>query len=218
MSKSYRIDDVFSPSAPIQSNDLFFGRLAQLDLVCDAINERGQHFVVYGERGVGKTSLANILSSHILNVVVTKVTCNRHEDFKQIWKKALSKVRFQHTSQGTGYIPEKNITETQLDLFLPDGDTIDALDLQSVLEQVQRPLLFVFDEFDSVTSAEFQAAFADTIKTLSDNAPHVSIGIVGIADSVDGLIGSHPSIERCLRQIKMPRMSKAELHQIVDRD
>ncbi len=56
---------------------------------------------------------------------------------------------------------------------------------------------------------------ADTIKALSDNILSVTILIVGIADSVNDLIGDHPSIERCLLQIKMPRMSNDELHEII---
>ena len=58
---------------------------------------------------------------------------------------------------------------------------------------------------------------ADTIKALSDNVPNVTILIVGIADDVDELIGNHPSIERCLLQINMPRMSNEELTEIIDK-
>jgi replication-associated recombination protein RarA len=81
------LERAFSPSAPIASKELFLGRYQQIEKTCDAINERGQHFVVYGERGVGKTSLANIINSKLTNVCVAKVTCNRGEDFKQIWEK-----------------------------------------------------------------------------------------------------------------------------------
>jgi Holliday junction resolvasome RuvABC ATP-dependent DNA helicase subunit len=31
----------------------------------DAINQQGQHVLIYGERGVGKTSLANVLSGFL---------------------------------------------------------------------------------------------------------------------------------------------------------
>jgi hypothetical protein len=57
---------------------------------------------------------------------------------------------------------------------------------------------------------------ADTIKTLSDNAIKTTLILVGVADSVDQLIGEHQSIERAIKQVPMPRMSKAELIQIVD--
>jgi len=207
----------FSPAAPIAQRELFLGRFDQLESTCDAVNERGQHFVLYGERGVGKTSLANIISSALQNVVVAKVTCNRQEDFKNVWQKALAKIRFRKENEGLGFVPEKAVREIQLDLFLPNRTEIDSLDVQEVLEKVGENLLFIFDEFDSIHDEAFKASFADTIKTLSDNAPHVTVGIVGIADSVESLIGKHPSVERCLRQIAMPRMSDEELGLIIDK-
>ncbi|MEJ7663959.1 MAG: hypothetical protein WKG07_32725 [Hymenobacter sp.] len=57
---------------------------------------------------------------------------------------------------------------------------------------------------------------ADTIKSLSDNVPFVTILVVGIADNIIELIGDHQSLERCLMQIKMPRMSDPELEEIIN--
>ena len=57
--------------------------------------------------------------------------------------------------------------------------------------------------------------FADLIKAFSDNNINTTIVIVGIADDISDLIGSHPSLERCLKQIKMPRMSDKESEEII---
>ena len=57
-----RVGEVFTPGAPVDRFALFAGRTPQIMSVVDAINQRGQHVVLYGERGVGKTSLANILA------------------------------------------------------------------------------------------------------------------------------------------------------------
>lgn len=209
------LEKAFSPSAPITSKELFSGRARQLDASCGAINERGQHFVIFGDRGVGKTSLANIIEFQLSNVVVSKVTCNRTDSFKEIWEKALNKITFAQQHQGMGFRPELKTELMQLDLFLPQKAVISTLDIQHTLEKVSCNLLFLFDEFDSIISREIQSQFADTIKALSDNAPRVTIGVVGIADDVESLIGKHQSLERCLKQIEMPRMSKAELEAIV---
>ena len=51
----------FSPSAPVRERDVFAGRREQIHQVVDAINQDGQSVLIYGERGVGKTSLANVI-------------------------------------------------------------------------------------------------------------------------------------------------------------
>ena len=55
------ITEAFSPGAPVQERDLFAGRSTQIASLEDAVNQRGRHAIVYGERGVGKTSLVNVL-------------------------------------------------------------------------------------------------------------------------------------------------------------
>ena len=56
-----RVAQAFTPSAPIDDLELFAGRLQQVQVVVNAVVQKGQHVALYGERGVGKTSLANIL-------------------------------------------------------------------------------------------------------------------------------------------------------------
>lgn len=75
--KLLKLREVFSPSAPIQTRDLFYGRIKQINKVVETINENGKHTVLYGERGVGKTSLANIMVELFPEVICSKITCNR---------------------------------------------------------------------------------------------------------------------------------------------
>src|SRR5208337_3486900 len=56
---------------------------------------------------------------------------------------------------------------------------------------------------------------SDTIKALSDYGCAATILIIGVADSVSGLVNDHQSIERVLVQVPMPRMSSGEIKQIV---
>ena len=56
-----RVAEVFTPSAPIDSMALFRGRSTQIQMLVEAVSQIGQHAIVYGERGVGKTSMANVL-------------------------------------------------------------------------------------------------------------------------------------------------------------
>ena len=80
----------------------------------------------------------------------------------------------------------------------------------------RRVAVFI-DEFDRLASNDDRLLFADTIKTLSDELPGATIVLVGVADDVEQLIAEHLSIERALVQIHMPRMSHAELAEVVSR-
>src|SRR4051794_10335809 len=91
-----RVGTVFTPAAPINRNELFAGRKDQLLRVLDAINQRGQHAVIYGERGVGKTSLANILTVHLRApngiLIAPHVTCAKGDDYSSIWRKVFTEI------------------------------------------------------------------------------------------------------------------------------
>ena len=82
---------VFTPSAPIDNQALFAGRVNQLNRLTGAVSQRGQHAVLFGERGVGKTSLANKLlqtlkgSQEQLKSVI--VNCDTEDRFDQLWCK-----------------------------------------------------------------------------------------------------------------------------------
>jgi len=210
------LSTVFTPSSPIVSQDLFFGRFNQINKIVDAINEKGQHAVLYGDRGVGKTSLANIAREKLTNIIIVKVTCNRTESFKEIWQKAFKQITLLNQRGGVGFTAVPTTHPVQLDLFLPQAEEIDSSDILTALSNINNLVLCIFDEFDSVKNPDTLLRFADTIKALSDNAPNVTLLMVGIAKDVTDLIGSHPSNDRCIKQIKLPRMSPVELAEIVD--
>jgi histone H3/H4 len=52
---------------------------------------------------------------------------------------------------------------------------------------------------------------------MSDNSANTTLIIVGVADSIDELIADHASIDRAIVQVRIPRMSKKELLEIVDK-
>src|SRR4051794_6161605 len=87
-----QISNAFTPAAPINDVDLFADRPDQSFSCLDALFQRGLHVALYGERGVGKTSLANVLPKIIrdtglpaLNAV--RIDCNTNDTFNSIWKK-----------------------------------------------------------------------------------------------------------------------------------
>ncbi len=60
------IRNVFTPNKPVDAIELFFGRTDIVRRVIESLNTPGQHLLLYGDRGVGKSSLANV-TAKILN-------------------------------------------------------------------------------------------------------------------------------------------------------
>ena len=54
-----RIHEVLFPATPIQSEEFVFGRQKEIDRIRRALMAPGRKIFIYGERGVGKSSLAN---------------------------------------------------------------------------------------------------------------------------------------------------------------
>jgi hypothetical protein len=52
----------FTPWTPVSTRAAFSGRYDEIIKVTGAVAQPGRHVILYGERGVGKTSLANIFS------------------------------------------------------------------------------------------------------------------------------------------------------------
>ncbi|MEO8629363.1 MAG: hypothetical protein ABI612_14865 [Betaproteobacteria bacterium] len=52
------VRNIFTPRQTIHSVSLFFGREALVRKLIEQIDTPGQHALLYGDRGVGKSSLA----------------------------------------------------------------------------------------------------------------------------------------------------------------
>lgn len=57
-----KLNKVIRPSAPISSFEMLFGREKQVNEIEAALYADGRHVFIYGDRGVGKTSLAQTVA------------------------------------------------------------------------------------------------------------------------------------------------------------
>ena len=221
---NHSVSEVFTPAAPVNESALFAGRNDQLNKVIDAANQRGQHAIIYGERGVGKTSLANILSSRMVTkggegILAPHVNCNSVQTYGDIWLDAFDQIEISKERR-IGF--SDDVANTVLPPMLPpDVEDITPGKVCAALTKVAdmqnlKPTLIVLDEFDRVPNGDIKRAVADTIKTLSDRAVHVTIVVVGVADTIGNLIHEHQSIERAITQVHMPRMETSELYEVLD--
>src|ERR1051326_8743359 len=193
----------FTPHAPINDAEHFALRDKQVHECTRAMVQTGLHIALYGERGVGKTSLAKVLPDllrqfKLPNVDGVRIACGSESDFRSIWRSVFKQARLD--------VPEVEAAD-----FGPE-------DVRFALEKDNRRLLVVIDELDRLdgeTAETARSLLADTLKSLSDNAVNATVMLVGVADTLDLLLGDHFSVVRSLVQVHMPRMSAPEAREVL---
>lgn len=200
--------DAFTPGAPIDEVSLFAGRQPLIQRLRDAVASKGRHAIVFGERGTGKTSLVNIFHLGQFQpklVTFVYVQCSQSDDFEALWLRALQRILFR-TEDG----------EIVADSLLRGPVSPDEIEVILGYIPIRQIPIIVFDEFDRIKDDNCKALMTETIKQLSNSSQiHSTIILVGVADNINQMIQHHASISRNLVQIRMPRMQRDELQQIV---
>ncbi len=217
LDRTRRVAEAFRPAAPINRRDLFAGRASQIADVFSIVSQPGQHAIVYGERGVGKTSLG-LVAAELLraaNVLTAWATCDASDNFSSVWGKALGEIGVTTTRQAIGFGERVDESTEPLSRLLASRE-VTPHNVQGALQQAsrERAIAIFIDEFDRFQDPGGRVLFADTIKALSDRVVSSTVVLIGVADSVGELIREHRSVERALVQIQMPRMSTSELVEI----
>ncbi|WP_431266727.1 ATP-binding protein [Dankookia sp. P2] len=152
-----------------QGRNSFIGRDAELKRILRAVMEDHSHVILYGERGYGKTSLANLAMGAIrkAGLPVSRHVCSVGSDFDTIMRGLF-----------------RGMPLRSLDLALPgtadgvqNGEAllpprpVRPADVVAVATRFGgvRPVL-VIDEFDRIADDATRVSLADTIKQLSDES------------------------------------------------
>lgn len=228
------VREVFTPHQPIQTVDLFFGRQREVQALIEHLNTPGQHALLFGDRGVGKSSLANVASNLLLQHVIKgdlyKKRCDSTDNFTTLFSEPLAAV-----DVDLNLIESENIKSeggrAGLGVFGINAGINTATENRSrergSCEQANSPGwladklkglngLCLIDEVDSIRNSIDREKLAEVIKHLSDYGSSFKILLVGIAETGSELTAGHPSVDRCLRETRLGRMDDGELRFIID--
>lgn len=249
--------NAFTPSREVVEPELFAGRQKQILELCDALQTAGQIPVIYGDRGLGKTSLA--VQAQLIAMGATElldsikasdrsipeseaflalyVACSDEvrtgADLIQLLINSLEDLDVENTDSDrpSRLVDRKTSMGVTLKLFrLESVRTYQAqaerirfenLNLSEKLQKVvraigdsteQRKILFIIDEIDR---AESLSGFASFLHNVS--SPVLRFMLIGVAQNIADLHLSHPSVDRALVPISVPRMTRGELADVIDR-
>ena len=212
----------FKPGTPIDRQQLFAGRQLQIRKVLNAIIQPGQHVIIFGDRGVGKTSLAKVVSDMMRKAESFKtlnsgtINCDPTDNFDKLWRKIFRELSFAMELQDAGFEKSKVTSAVSIASILPEHP-LQPDDIRYFLSsKIDKSIVLIIDELDRLSDQISRSQLADTIKNLSDHAVDVTLVLVGVGDSVDELVAEHQSIQRSLVPVPMQRMSPTELIKILE--
>jgi predicted component of type VI protein secretion system len=211
-----KIRRAFTPSQPVADSRMFAGRQAILRTIISSIEDQRLHLVLYGERGIGKTSLLHMLAqaAHEARYIVVYTSCGAASNFDETFRAAAGEIPLLFHS---GFGPTTSEAEggaTLADL-LPSTPLSPRQfsDLCTKLRGTR--VLIMLDEFDRCDSPTFRRNIAELIKNLSDRLGRVQLLLAGVAGDLSEIVEHIPSIRRNILALGVPRMTDAEVLQIV---
>ena len=196
----------FTPSAPVENEAVFAGRASQAQRLLNAIYDKGRHVVLFGERGVGKTSLSLVTATALPedDWCSIRVSCNADDTFTSLWRRIVGKL---------AALDGRRLSLEQEEALQSLGSPSDLLAILG--DEGERRAVIFIDEFDRIGDPQVSSRMADLIKVLSDERHDITLVVVGVADEASRLVVAHPSVQRALVEIHLPRMTMDELRQVV---
>jgi len=167
----------FTPTQPKRLERLFTGRRLQIERIVGAIERDRAHVVVFGDRGRGKTSLANVVA-HLARsggYTVARFSCMAGVGFDDVVRGLLRDLPPNlMLNTGEGRPPSSDTGEGCIAVLPGNGlgpRDVAALPLRLRLQH----LILMIDEFDRVDDPALKTKLADTIKLLSDRTLPVTL-------------------------------------------
>jgi hypothetical protein len=207
--------DAIGASQPVTDREHFAGRHDVLRQLISAVEQQRLHVVVYGERGIGKTSLLHVFAetAREARYLVLYGSCGSDTDFARLFHAFSARIpRIYHRAVAPNS-PEAEAGDN-FDIMLPTG--FGPRELAELYSDVTGTrVILVLDEYDRVTDANFRRDVAELIKNLSDRAARVQLVLAGVAQNLDEILGYAPSVRRNIIGLPMRPMAPEEVGDMI---
>ena len=224
-----RLKENLTPARAISSPQHLKGRTKVLTQIDRTFNSPGKHVFIYGDRGVGKTSLAQTAAyiQQSADGEPIRVNCAGTSFFSIVRDAVKSALpvgdslfqrRLEHKLRagigGFGY----DFTRTLTSGVVPPVESInDAIMLLKFVGECHSDApIIILDEFDQLIGDTEKKACADIIKEVSDQSINVRFIICGIGSSLEDLIGVHLSAGRYISPVELERLTQDARWEIIE--
>ena len=207
--------EAIGASQPVIDREHFAGRRDALRQLINAVEQQRLHVVIFGERGIGKTSLLHVFSETAREARYTVLygSCGSDTRFDTLFRAFAARIpRIYHRSVA----PNSAEAEAgdNFDVMLPDD--FGPRELAEVFADViGTRIILILDEYDRVQDAGFRRDVAELIKNLSDRAARVQLIIAGVAQNLDEILGYAPSVRRNVIGLSIQPMTTEEVSELI---
>lgn len=223
-----QLHEVLSPSSPIDSVEYLQGREKELNSIENALYARGRHAFVMGDRGVGKSSLAQT-AAHLIQSSDNQpiiVTCSHTSTLSSVVLSAVSIAlnslnKKESQTKVAVNLPFLQYEHSQSHSNLPQlPESIDlsnaVYSLASLCEWHSKLPVIVIDEFDLIAEDE-RRNFGVLLKQLGDQHVNVKLIFTGIGQSLNDLMAGHLSSFRQIHEVKLEALNWDARFEIIDK-
>lgn len=224
-----KLGHLLSASRPIHKIEHLKGRDKELDTIKKGLYAPGRHVFIFGDRGVGKSSLGqtaavqyqtpgtspifvsgspnDTFNTIIANIVSQSLGRQRTDDIKVIDTHSveLHGMKFIEGHESSGIDIAGSIRSI--------GDAVELL--SQIAGKPSEKRAVVVDEFDTISDANERNKFASLLKQMGDRSVNLKFIFTGIGRSLDDLLGAHQSAYRQLETVELPRLGWDARREIV---
>ena len=236
----------FRPGAPVPPG-IFAGRIREIEqmqkCIYQTINNRPQHLMIYGERGIGKTSIAyftrlvakgelETFDNDKLNLYPVALVTNKSQKLEDILSNFIALLQKRLGDGGSEILKKiwdnmdeitigpaafkKAVTDKKISITTDDF----CYFIEAAWEKLKTEcdgIIFIIDEFDRLEDYENVASFFKSLfeRLEMDGYTRLMFLLSGMPSMREKLYKDHPSVLRNFEPIELKAMPKDEAREVI---